>query len=226
METLTVCPTSTATILACQKIAKAFKENIYELSSIREEWDPAYASSLNIWIEDTIEKYYIKRLDSWDENKYRQWHEIMVAGLQSLKILRASMKVDFKDDKAFLSKFFEKTGYNEYFSDAKNGDHLSMFKFLIKFAENIDDETRRKIVAKGSVETLFVKILNCAKEIEQFKECFEALEGDTELNSYGQKEISEIYKTIQDICRIAIAYFQFDPIKRDEFNFYKTLVNL
>lgn len=226
METLTICPTSTATILACQKIAKSFKENIYELSSIREEWDPQYATSLNIWIDDTIDKYYIKNLDAWDENKYKQWHEIMVAGLQGLKILRASIKVDFKDDKAFLKDFFEKTGYNDYFSDAKNGDHISMCRFLMKFSKNITDETRKKIVSKGTVDSIFTKILTCAKEIKQFEECFEALEGEAKINTYGQKEISEIYKTVQDICRIAIAYYQFDPVKRDQFNFYKTLVNL
>lgn len=226
METLTICPTSTATILACQKIAKSFKENIYELSSIREEWDPQYATSLNIWIDDTIDKYYIDNLDAWDEKKYKQWHEIMVAGLQGLKILRASVKVDFKEDKEFLKDFFEKTGYNEYFSDAKNGDHISMCRFLMKFSKNLDDETRRKIVSKGTVDSIFTKILNSAVEIKQFEECFEALESEAGINSYGQKEISEIYKTIQDICRIAIAYYQFDPIKRDQFNFYKTLVNL
>ena len=226
METLTICPTSTATILACQKIAKSFKENIYELSSIREEWDPQYATSLNIWIDDTIDKYYVDNLDGWDEKKYKQWHEIMVAGLQGLKILRASMKVDFKDDKAFLKDFFEKTGYNEYFSDAKNGDHISMCRFLVKFSGNINDETRKKIVSRGTVDSIFTKILTSATEIKQFEECFEALEGEAEINTYGQKEISEIYKTIQGVCRIAIAYYQFDPVKREQFNFYKTLVNL
>lgn len=226
METLTICPTSTATILACQKIAKSFKENIYELSSIREEWDPQYATSLNIWIDDTIDKYYVDNLDAFEESKYKEWHEIMVAGLQSLKILRASVKVDFKGDKAFLKEFFEKTGYNDYFSDAKNGDHISMCRFLVKFSENIDSETRAKIVAKGTVDSVFEKILRSAVEIKQYEECFEALEGDAEINTYGQKEIAEIYKTVQDICRIAIAYYQFDPIKRDQFNFYKTLVNL
>lgn len=226
METITACPTSTVTILACQKIAKVFKENIYELSSIRKEWDPEYATSLNIWIEDTIEKHYSDNLDAWDDNKYREWHEIMVAGLQSLKILRASMKVDFKNDKAFLREFFQKTGYDEYFSDAKNGDHLSMFRFLLTFAENIDDTTRKKIVEKGSMDSLFDKILISANKIKKFKECFEALEGDTMLNTYGQKEVAEIYSTTKDICRIATAYYQFDPMKRSQFNFYKTLVNL
>jgi hypothetical protein len=226
METLTACPTSTVTILACQKIAKSFKENIYELSSIREEWDPEYATSLNIWIEDTIEKHYTDNVDAWDENRYHEWHEIMVAGLQNLKILRASLKVDFKDDKAFLNDFFNRMGYCEYFSDAKNGDHLCLFKFLQTFEKNLDIDTRKKAVAKGTMDSLFDKILSCSSKIKEFKGCFEALEGAAELNTYGQKEVAQIYSTIRDICRIAIAYYQFDPIKRDEFNFYKVLVNL
>ncbi len=226
METMIACPTSTVTILACQKIAKTFKENIYELSRIRKDWDPGYATSINVWINDTIEKYYQGTADSVDNKKFMEWHDIMVAGMQSLKVLRASVKVDFKEDKQFLKSFFEKHGYTEFFSDAKNGDHLSLHKFLTTFAKNIDEETRRKIVAKNTPDTVIDKILNCAQEITRFTECFESLEGDTKLNSYGYKEVSEIYITIQDISRIAMAYYQYDPIKRDQFNFYKVLSNL
>ena len=226
METMIACPTSTVTILACQKIAKTFKENIYELSRIRKDWDPGYATSINVWINDTIEKYYHGSADSVDNKKFMEWHEIMVAGMQSLKVLRASIKVDFKNNKQFLKSFFEKHGYTEFFSDAKNGDHLSLHKFLTTFANNLDGETRRKIVAKNTPDTVIAKILNCAREITRFTKCFEALEGDAQLNSYGYKEVSEIYITIQDISRIAMAYYQFDPIRRDQFNFYKVLSNL
>ncbi len=226
METLTICPTSTATILACQKIAKTFKENIYELSNLRSDWDPEYATSLNVWIDDTIEKHYANSQDAIANERYRQWHEIMVAGLLHLKVLRASIKVDFKHDKAFLKEFFQKTGYNDYFSDAKNGDHLSLFKFLKAFAANLDEVTRQKIVEKGSLDSLFDKILTCANRVNEFEDCFIALEGDTDLDNYGKKEVSRIYEAIQDICRIAIAYYQFDPIMRDKFNYYKVLVNL
>lgn len=226
METETTCLTSTATILACQKIAKSFKENIYELSRIRSEWDPEFATSLNVWIEDTIEKYYKEDLDSIYEQKYRDWHEVLVAGLQSLKILRASIKVDFKDDKQFQKDTFKKLGYSDYFSDAKNGDHLSLFKFLTAFAKNLDEATRKKIVNKGAPDSLFEKILEAATQINDYKDCFQRLESENELGTYGQKEVAEIYQTIQDICRIAVAYYQFDPEKRDKFNFYKVLVNL
>lgn len=226
METMTACPTSTVTILACEKIAKIFKENIYELSRIRNDWDPGYATSLNVWINDTIEKYYLGNKESIDYSRFVEWHEIMIAGMQSLKVLRASIKVDFKNDKPFLKKFFEKQGYKEFFSEAKNGDHLSLHKFLTTFAQNLDDETRRKIIAKNTPESVIDRILDCAKQITKFTECFEALEGDANLNSYGQKEVKEIYDAVQDISRIAMAYYQFDPVKRDQFNFYKVLVNL
>ncbi len=226
METMTACPTSTVTILACEKIAKTFKENIYELSRIRNDWDPGYATSINVWVNDTIDKYYLGNKESIDYSRFVEWHDIMIAGMQGLKVLRASIKVDFKHDKPFLKNFFEKHGYTEFFSDAKNGDHLSLHKFLTTFANNLDEETRKKIISKNTPDTVIVKILDCAKQITKFTECFEALEGDAQLNTYGQKEVKEIYETIQDISRIAMAYYQFDPIKRDLFNFYKVLVNL
>ena len=226
METKTPCPTNTVTILACQKIAKTFKENIYELGRIRKDWDPGYATSINVWINDTIEKYYQGSADSIDNSKFMEWHEIMVAGMQGLKVLRASIKVDFKDNKPFLKEFFEKHGYTEFFSEAKNGDHRSLHKFLTTFAANLDSETRKKILSKNTHECVISKILDCAQQITRFTECFEALEGDAHLNSYGSKEVKEIYETIQDISRIAMAYYQFDPVKRDLFNFYKVLVNL
>jgi hypothetical protein len=226
METKTACPTSVVTILACQKIAKTFRENIYELSRIRKDWDPGYATSINVWVNDTIEKYYLGNLDSVDNSRFKEWHEIMIAGMQGLKVLRASIKVDFKDDKPFLKSFFEKHGYTEFFSDAKNGDHLSLHRFLTAFAINFDNETRKKIVARNTPDSVIDRILECARDIERFAKCFEALESDAQLNVYGQKEVAEIYSTIQDISRIAMAYYQFDPKKRDDFNFYKVLVNL
>lgn len=226
METLTVCPTSTATILACQKIARTFKENIFELSILRKDWDPEYATSLNIWIDDTIEKYYSDSLDSLEDEHYRHWHEIMVEGLQHLKVLRASIKVDFRNDKEFMKQFFESTGYMEYFSDAKNGDHFSLYKLLKVFAKNLKPEFRRRIVEKGTVDSLFEKILICANRVDECEDCFLALESEADLNKYGRQEVSAIFLVIQDICRIAIAYYQFDPDKRCKFNYYKVLVNL
>lgn len=226
METTTVCPTSTATILACQKIARTFKENIYELSSIRKEWDPGYAASLYSWINDTIDNFYLENLDIIHNPSYRDWHEVMVAGLQSLKVLRAQLKVDFSDNKEYMWGLFKQLGYSDYFSEAKNGDHLSLYNLLKAFTRNLDHETHERIVSKGVPESLFTKIFETAKQIEDYKNCFVTLETENELDKGGMTEIAGIYEEVRNICRIASAYYHFDPVRRDEFNFYKVMVNL
>ena len=76
------------------------------------------------------------------------------------------------------------------------------------------------------MDSLFDKILVCANRINEFKDCFVALEGEAVLDNYGKKEVASIYSTIQDICRVAIAYYQFDPDKRCKFSYYKVLVHL
>lgn len=226
METTTICPTSVETMMACKRIARAFKENIYELSSIRKDWDVQYATSLNLWINDIIERDYSENLTNIDSKEFGNWHEIMVAGLQNLKILRSCIKIDFKDDKSFVKETFKTLGYAEYYSDAKSGDHRSLFRLLNQFSENLTNETRKKITSKKTKDSLFVKILESANEIQKYKCCFEVLECDAVLNIYEQKEVLEIYQTIQDICEIALAYYDFEPLKRNQFNFYKVVVNI
>ncbi len=226
MESKSICSTNTATILACQNIARSFKENIYELSRIRNEWDPEFATSLKIWVDDTIEKYYEDCKEQLNDPKFRSWHELMIGALKCLGILRASMKVDFKEDKVFLKDFLKKHGYSDFFSDAKNGDHLSMYNLLKTFSNNLNEETKIKILKKGVNEPLLERILEYAKEINAYKDCFELMESNYGVNTYGKKEVEEIYGTIKDICRISIAYYQYDPVNRDKFNFYRVLRNL
>lgn len=226
MESKSNCPTSTATILACKSIAQTFKENIYELSRIRNEWDPKYATSLKVWIDDTIEKYYNSSTWHLNEPKFKLWHELMTGTLKYLGILRASVKVDFKNDKPFQKEFFEKLGYCEFFSDAKNGDYLSTYNLLKTFASNMDDKTRKKIESKGIEKTIISRIMDYAEQLSAFKDCFEFMKSNDGINTYGEKEIEEIYKTIKDICQISVAYYQYEPVIRDKFNYYRVLRNL
>lgn len=226
METVIECPANAATILACRKIAKSFRENIYELFRIREQWNPAYATSLKSRIDDAFRKYYLKDFSAISDEKYHEWHEVMASGLQNLKVLRAALKVDFKEDKQFLKETFNKLGYSEYFEDAKSGDYLSFYKLLSTFSENLDAETRNKITAKGIPHFLIDKVCMAAEKIEDYRCCMESLISESNLKTDAQQEITGIYETIRDICTIARAYYQFDPVKRDKFDFYKVMVKL
>src|SRR5690606_6812994 len=176
METSVACPTSIATIPACQKIAKSFKENIYELSSIRNGWDPDYTTTLNERISDSIDNFYSENLAVIEDKTYHDWHEVMVGGLQSLKVVRASLKVDFKHDEESLQKILRKLGYSDFFSEAMNGDHLRLYNLLKTFTRHLDEKTLRLIVNKGVPETVINKIYESAHQIDDYKNCFITLE--------------------------------------------------
>lgn len=226
MESKSVCPTSTATILACQAVAKSFREHVFELSRIRPEWDANYATSLKIWIDDTINKYYGDTKAQLKNQKYESWHEVMIGALKYLGTLKAIVKVEFRGDKEFKKVFLQKFGFNDFFSDAKDGDHLSTYNLLKTFANNLDAQTRKKIEEKGKCKSVIEHILEYATQINSYKECFELMESNDHVNIYGKKEVEEIYSGIKDICTIAGAYYQFDPDVRDKFNFYHVLRNL
>jgi hypothetical protein len=226
MEHKSVCPTSVATILACQRIARSFRENIFELSGIRNEWDPELAISLNVWIRDTIEKHYNNPEELIKSEKYQNWHEIMVASLRCFSILKASINVDFKENKKFQEVVFQMLGYKDYFSQAMEGDQKSVYSMLKTFRENLTAELRHKFAEKVNYSGIFTRILDYAGKIAPFESCFGQLESPVEMDKYGRKEVEEIYDTVKDICLIAGAYYQFEPEKQDQFNFYKVIRNL
>ena len=60
-----------------------------------------------------------------------------------------------------------------------------------------------------------------AEKIEDYRCCMESLISESNLKTDAQQEITGIYETIRDICTIARAYYQFDPVKRDKFDFYE-----
>ena len=226
MEHKQVCPTSVATILACQQIAKSFKENIFELSRIRNDWDPDLATSLNIWIKDTIEKHYHNPAELIKSEKYQNWHEIMVASLRNFSILRASVKVDFKEEKEFQKEVFRKLGFEDYYCDARDGDQASVYNLLKTFREQLTSDLRNKLNERANYSVVLDRLLELSGKISPYEACFDQLDTPADIDKYGKREVEEIYTTVGDICRIASAYYQFEPEKKDAFNFIKVIRNL
>ena len=226
MESKNLCPSTTATVFACHAIASAFSENIYELAHLRKEWNVAYAENLK---KEAVEIYnhlaasdgFLIRLE-----KLKIWRELMISSLTAIGIVRASVKNDFRDNKAFQKEFYQKLGYNDYFSDAKNGDHYSVFLFVRVFAENLTPELREKIEAYGLDPHVLERILFNSKQLETFKECFDLMNNKNVLVDEDLARIEKLYRVVRDISRIATAYFYFEPLKREQFNFFKVLRNL
>lgn len=226
MNVISTCLTGTATILTCRKIAQSFSENIYELSSIRRNWSPDYAGNLKERIDKIMNQYFTQESLVEHLEKHSQFYDLMIAALRDISVFRAELKVDFRHDKEFLNQTFENLGYVDYFSDAKNGDHFSLYKMMSTFRRNMSPELQQIVLARGIDQHLLARLLSYRKELAELKNCFDISHGKDQLGAELKREINAIYSEVKDICRIANAYYEFDPAQRDRFNFYKVMIKL
>lgn len=226
MNVISTCLTGTATILTCRKIAQSFSENIYELSSIRRNWSPDYAANLKERIDRIMNQYFTHESISEHLEMHGQFYELMVAALKDVSVFRAELKVDFKHDKDFLNETFDNLGYVDFFSDAKNGDLFSLYKMMATFRRNMTPELHQIIRARGINESLITRLLCYKEQLKDLKNCFDISHGKDQLSAELKHEINAIYTETKDICRIANAYYEFDPAQRDRFNFYKVMIKL
>lgn len=226
MNVISTCLTGTATILTCRKIAQSFSENIYELSSIRRNWVPEYANDLKERIEKIMNQYFTHESLIDHLEKHGQFYELMIAALKDISVFRAELKVDFNHDKEFLKRILDDLGYADYYSDAKNGDHFSLYKMMATFKRNMTPELQQVILARGINKSLLERLISYKEKLAELKNCFDVSHGNDQLGAELKKEINTIYSEVKDICRIANAYYEFDPLQRDKFNFYKVMINL
>lgn len=226
MNVISTCLTGTATILTCRKIAQSFSENIFELSSIRRNWSPEYAANLKERIDRVINQYFSQESLNDHLDKHGQFYELMIAALKDVSVFRAELRVDFKHDKAFLNETFDTLGYVDYFSDAKNGDHFSLYKMMATFKRNMTPELQQIILARGIDKNLLSRLLAYKEKLAELKNCFDISHGNDQLGVELKHEINSIYSEVKDICRIVNAYYEFDPVQRDRFIFYHVMINL
>ncbi len=222
MQQKNLCLASAATLMACRSIAQAFAENIFELSHLRASWSVDYAKNLKKRIQEVMDKHFSEEGHLHSE-KIRDWREMIISALTDLALVRASVRVDFKEDPAFIKEVFDKLGYTDYFSDAKNGDHVSMFNFIREFAANLTPSLQGRITEKGLDPHILERLIEDAKMLEKFHECFEIVSDASLIEDEGKKSLEAIYDEIQDICRITGAYYFFDPVRKESFNFFKAL---
>ncbi len=226
MNVISTCLTGTATILTCRKIAQSFGENIYELSSIRQNWTPDYAANLKDRIDRIMNQYFTHESLTEHLEMHSQFYELMISALKDVSVFRAELKVDFKHDKDFLNKTLDTLGYVDYFSDAKNGDHFSLYKMMATFKRNMTPDLEQIILTRGIDKNLLNRLVTYKDKLRELKNCFDISHGKDQLGDELKVEINAIYSETKDICRIVNAYYEFDPLQRDKFNFYKVMIGL
>jgi hypothetical protein len=80
-------------------------------------------------------------------------------------------------------------------------------------------ELKEMLTSKTIPVALIDKILAYDSLLHEFRSCFDLINASTLLSDEGKKVINAIFSEIKDICRVATAYYLFDPVKRDQFCF-------
>lgn len=225
METKKTCSTVETTLMACQKIAQSFNENIFELAHIRTDWTQAYAEELKARIKSLQNSYFLTE-SSKETEKHKRGHTLLIMSLKDISLLRALIRVEFKDEPKFIKKAFEELGYNDLFSEAKNGDYNSLYRLVKRFSTNLTPDIREKLISKTIPIAMIDRIVEYFMEMKENEACFELIHDNKHLSAEAKQKINEIYSEIKDICRIASAYYMLNSEKRDLFCFFRVLHGL
>ncbi|MEL7586961.1 MAG: hypothetical protein AAGU19_09620 [Prolixibacteraceae bacterium] len=226
METQKKCSLANATILASQKIAQSFNENIFELSHIRTDWTPEYARQLKERIKKAREEYLPDDSCCRNVKKQQYIHDLMTSSLINISILRELIKVEFRDDRDFQKRVFEELGYNDLYSEAKNGDYRSLFYLTKAFHENMTPPVRERLISKTIPISLVDRVIGYYDQMKEYIACFDLINGSMNLTDEGKSELNEIFSEIKDICRVVSTYYMLNPVKRDQFSFFRAMHNL
>lgn len=226
METQKNCSLANATFLASQKIAQSFKENIFELSHIRTDWTPEYAEQLEVRIKSARIHYLPPDAPCKHPRKQQYIHDLMISSLINISVLRELIKVEFRDDPTFQKRAFEDLGYNDLYSEAKNGDYRSLFYLTKTFYENMTPAIREKLISRTIPISLIDRVAIYYDEMKNYVMCFDLINGSKNLNEEGKNMLGEIFSEIKDICRVVSTYYMLDPVERDQFSFFRVMHGL
>ncbi|MGE4586339.1 MAG: hypothetical protein AB7D05_03265 [Mangrovibacterium sp.] len=226
METKKICSMANATILASQKIVQSFNENIFELSRIRTDWTPAYARQLRERIASAKVAFLPHETCCKHVGKQQHIHELMISSLKSISLLRELIKVEFRDEPRFQKQVFEELGYNDLYSEAKNGDYRSLFYLVETFHRNMSPSIREKLISRTIPISLVDRVIAFYPEMKDFKDCFDLINGSMNLPQEGKDELNRIFAEIKDICRVVSTHYLLDPIKRDQFCLFRVMHGL
>jgi hypothetical protein len=87
-------------------------------------------------------------------------------------------------------------------------------------------ELQQIILPRGIDKNLLNRLMNYKEKLVDLKNCFDISHGKDQLEADLKREINVIYSEIKDICRIANVYYEFDPVQREKFTFYRVMINL
>lgn len=211
-------------LMAAKTVSANFNENIDELSTVRANWNPEYAQELSGRINYAFDNYL--GLDRKKElhEATKRLTDLQVPALRDLRFLKQQIEVDFKGEAKGIIK---QLGYGDLLTKAGQGNQEALIQLLFAFRKGMDNALKELIVSQGTNPVLIDRIIAYADQILLANMTQESLKESTkELTQEAIAGLNEIYDEVIGICKISASYYQWDPVKKNQFTFAKIVANM
>jgi hypothetical protein len=211
-------------LLASKTITTSLTDNLADLSMARTTWTSDYATDLATKIDDAIENFL-----GLDKKKELRDATARLAALQNpamrdLSFIKTQIDVDFgKEAKEILKKL----GFDKNLRAVQKGDQEALIQLLYAFKKGLTDEIRTQIIEKGTNPVLIDRIITYAVQLKDANISQETLKETTKVVSEeAVNAFNEIYDELIGICKIASSFYQYEPLKKEQFTFSKVVSNM
>jgi len=214
-------------LMASKTIAESFKANISELSATRTDWTPEFADELISKIDFEIENH----LGVDAKKELREASEILTSiqapARRDVSYFKTQIEDDFKKEPSKKKEILKTLGYSKHLRNIQKGNQESLIQMLYTFKKNMTKSLRKDITEKGISIMLINNIINYA---DKFMEANITQETFKESTKELTKEVADAFNAIYDemigICKKASSYYQYEPLKKEQFTFSKAISNL
>ena len=211
-------------LLASKTITTSLTDNLADLSMARTTWSSDYATALATKIDDAIENYL-----GLDKKKELRDATARLAALQNpamrdLSFIKTQIDVDFGTD---AKRILKKLGFTKNLRAVQKGDQEALIQLLYAFKKGLTDEIRNQITEKGTNPVLIDRIISYADQLKDANVSQETLKETTKvISEEAVNAFNEIYDELIGICKIASSFFQYEPLKKEQFTFSKVVSNM
>jgi len=214
-------------LMASKTIAESFKSNLGELSKIRTDYTENYASALVTKIDQAIEAYLGIDAKKNLRDATGNLEAIQVPARRDVSFFKTQIDEDFKKEPSKRNEILKNHGFAKHLKAVQKGNQESLIGLLYAFKTNMNPSLRATISSKGMNPALIDSIIGYADAFRQANLAQESFKVSTkEITKEAVDTFNAIYDEIIAICKIASGYFQYEPLKKEQFTISKVLLNL
>lgn len=214
-------------LMASRTIAENFRANIDVLSTVRTDWTVQYADNLMTRIASAMEKNL--GIDSKKNLRIASaaLAEIQIPARRDVSFFKTQIDDDFKAKPQKRDELLKNLGFAKHLRNVQKGDQEALIQLLNTFRVNMNETVRKEITEKGLNNALIDNIIGYASSFEKANITQESFKSSTKIITQDVRDsFNAIYDEIIGICKKASSYYNYEPLKAEQFQFQKVLRNL